>query len=136
MATGRAGDAGDELARRISSTGSVKGRKQAPIRVTLASPPATRDVATCKSGSKVAVVGDQLVLTIAVDEGGVVNMPRSERTVTIPLGRAKVRTDQSGNAWVYDGAALVETLEACQPLQSLMEIARKVMAVAVNEGVH
>jgi len=82
------------------------------------------------------LAGGQLVLTTAADTGEAINGPRMERTVTVPLGMARLRTDGLGNAWVYDGAHVIETFEACEPLHSLEEIARKVMAAVVDDPHH
>lgn len=99
-----------------------------------AEPERDRAEAISKAGSKLALVGTQLVLTTAADKGGMFREARSARTVAIPIGRAQLRTDKFGNAWVYDGDEIIEVLEACQPIATLEEIARKL--TAGGERVH
>lgn len=130
MEMGKVRDAGEELMQLVFRHGSVQTAEQALLGGAASDSAPDGAAATSKAGSKLALVGDQLVLTTAADKGGMFSKPRPERTVAIPLGRAQLRTDKFGNAWVYDRTDLVETLEACQPIATLEEIAQKVTAVA------
>ena len=79
---------------------------------------------TSKAGSKLALVGDQLVLTTAADKGGMFSNPGQSEPWQFRLGGLSCASTKR-NAWVYDGPDLVETLEACQPLAILEEIAQR-----------
>jgi hypothetical protein len=119
MDMGKVGDAGEEFAQLVSRYGSVQEAEQTLLGGIAGDSAHDRAVVTSKAGSKLALVGDQLVLTTAADNGGMFSKPRPERTVAIPLGRAQLRIDKFGNAWVYDGPDLVETLEVIGKVATL-----------------